>query len=187
MKLPFLTIAGILALAACSEPAETPAAPAPEAAAETISVQMHNATRHGAGDGIGAIEIADSAGGAVFNLNLTGLPPGQHGFHVHEHASCAPHPSSDGVMEPALAAGAHWDPESTGTHAGPQGAGHLGDLPLIEVGADGAAQFSLTAPRITQVSQLRGRALMIHAGGDNYTDTPANGGGGARLACGVIG
>jgi len=185
MKLPFLTIAGVLALAACSQPAETPAAPEP--AVETISVQMQNATAQGAGEAIGTVEIADSAGGAVFTLSLTNLPPGQHGFHVHEHGSCAPHAGAGGAMEAAGAAGAHWDPEGAGTHAGPQGAGHLGDLPLIDVGADGAAQLALTAPRIAQVSQLRGRALMIHAGGDNYTDTPANGGGGARLACGVIG
>jgi superoxide dismutase, Cu-Zn family len=27
---------------------------------------------------------------------------------------------------------------------------------------------------------------MIHANGDNYTDTPPLGGGGAREACGII-
>jgi Cu-Zn family superoxide dismutase len=43
------------------------------------------------------------------------------------------------------------------------------------------------APRIKDVSALKGRALMIHAGGDNYSDAPAPlGGGGARLACGVV-
>ncbi len=32
-----------------------------------------------------------------------------------------------------------------------------------------------------------GRSIMIHAGGDNYSDTPARlGGGGARVACGVV-
>jgi Cu-Zn family superoxide dismutase len=37
------------------------------------------------------------------------------------------------------------------------------------------------------VSGIRGKALMIHAGGDNYSDRPAPlGGGGARIACGVI-
>jgi Cu-Zn family superoxide dismutase len=42
------------------------------------------------------------------------------------------------------------------------------------------------APRI-KVSDLKGRSLMIHAGGDNYSDSPQKlGGGGARVACGVI-
>jgi len=184
MKVAFLMLASAFALAACSQPAETPAAPAPET--ESISVTLQHATPEGAGDSVGAVEFSDSAGGAVINVDLTGLPPGQHGFHVHENASCAPHAGEHGAMEPAAAAGAHWDPDGAGTHAGPEGEGHLGDLPLIDVGADGRAQLTLAAPRITQVSQLRGRALMIHAGGDNYTDTPANGGGGARLACGVI-
>ena len=32
-----------------------------------------------------------------------------------------------------------------------------------------------------------GRALMIHANGDNYSDIPKKlGGGGARVACGVV-
>jgi Cu-Zn family superoxide dismutase len=42
------------------------------------------------------------------------------------------------------------------------------------------------APRITNVSTLRGHAVVIHAGGDNYSDVPPLGGGGARIACGVI-
>ena len=52
---------------------------------------------------------------------------------------------------------------------------------------DGTANIAATAPRITDVTQLRGRALMVHARGDNYSDEPKpNGGGGARIACGVI-
>jgi Cu-Zn family superoxide dismutase len=34
---------------------------------------------------------------------------------------------------------------------------------------------------------VKGKALMIHAGGDNYADQPKPlGGGGDRIACGVI-
>lgn len=37
-----------------------------------------------------------------------------------------------------------------------------------------------------RLADLAGRALMIHAGGDNFSDQPEkNGGGGARIACGV--
>jgi Cu-Zn family superoxide dismutase len=56
----------------------------------------------------------------------------------------------------------------------------------VTVAADGTVKASLTAPRIKDVTALRGHALMLHAGGDNYTDTPPLGGGGARLACGVL-
>jgi Cu-Zn family superoxide dismutase len=71
-------------------------------------------------------------------------------------------------------------------HMGPEAAGHLGDLPLITVGADGVSKQMLKASRITSVADIKGHAIMIHAGGDNYADTPAPlGGGGARMACGV--
>ena len=62
----------------------------------------------------------------------------------------------------------------------------MGDLPRVEVGADGAVKTQLTAPRIKDVNALRGHAVMLHAGGDNYSDTPPLGGGGARWACGVV-
>jgi len=49
-----------------------------------------------------------------------------------------------------------------------------------------AFMMSLLAPRL-QLTDLAGRSLMIHAGGDNYSDTPAAlGGGGPRAACGVV-
>lgn len=189
MRVTLLAACAALALAACGQTAETPAPAEPAATtpAETvITVQMQRTTAQGVGDSIGTVELRDSPGGAILNLNLAGLPAGQHGFHVHEHASCAPHAGNGGAPEAAAAAGAHFDPGGTGTHLGPNGAGHLGDLPLLEVGADGAAPRSVTAPRIMSIADLRGRALMIHANGDNYTDTPENGGSGDRIACGVI-
>jgi Cu-Zn family superoxide dismutase len=43
------------------------------------------------------------------------------------------------------------------------------------------------APRLKLID-VRNRALMVHAGGDNHADHPAPlGGGGGRVACGVIG
>jgi Cu-Zn family superoxide dismutase len=63
----------------------------------------------------------------------------------------------------------------------------MGDLPLVHVGANGSASEVLTAPRFHSVDEFRGHALIIHANGDNYSDTPAPlGGGGARIACGAV-
>jgi Cu-Zn family superoxide dismutase len=42
------------------------------------------------------------------------------------------------------------------------------------------------APRLS-TADLRGRALIVHAGGDTYRDVPPLGGGGARIACGIAG
>jgi Cu-Zn family superoxide dismutase len=90
------------------------------------------------------------------------------------------------VVAPAGGAGGHLDPDKTGMHMGPMGKGHLGDLPFLTVDGAGTDDEQLVAPRITDVSALKGRTLVIHAGGDNYSDTPPLGGGGARIACGVI-
>jgi Cu-Zn family superoxide dismutase len=156
------------------------------AAATELRANMNLATPSGPGEAIGTVTIADSAQGAVIKTDLKGLPPGPHGFHVHEHSSCEPAPTN-GHPTPAGAAGGHFDPEHTGKHAGPRGDGHLGDLPVLQVGANGAATETLAAPRIKDVGALRGKALMIHAGGDNYSDQPEPlGGGGARIACGVL-
>ena len=162
------------------------AALAAPAMAASVTVPLALATETGAGASVGKVTLSDSPAGVVLALDLHGLSPGQHGFHAHEKPSCEPATAADGKVTPAGAAGPHLDPDKANTHQGPHGKGHLGDLPLIEVGADGVAKGKLTAPRFKSVSELRGRALMIHAGGDTYTDTPTLGGGGARLACGVV-
>jgi len=153
---------------------------------ETLSAPLALATPTGPGASLGSITISESPGGAVFHLDLHGLPPGQHGFHVHSSPSCAPG-QKDGAQVPAGGAGGHLDPAATGMHMGPGGGGHLGDLPYLTVGADGTATGEIVAPQIKTLADLKGHALVIHAGGDNYADQPKPlGGGGARLACGVI-
>jgi Cu-Zn family superoxide dismutase len=90
-------------------------------------------------------------------------------------------------MGAAGGAGGHFDPANTGHHEGPNGMGHMGDLPVLHVEADGSASQTLIAPRLRSIDELRGHALIIHAGGDNYSDAPAPlGGGGIRIACGVV-
>jgi Cu-Zn family superoxide dismutase len=141
----------------------------------------------GAGASIGEITLRNGAAGVAFALDLHGLPPGDHGFHLHGSGSCAAVANAQGEMTAAGGAGGHFDPAGSGHHEGPSGAGHLGDLPVLHVGADGAATQVLVAPRLHSVDELRGHALVIHAGGDNYSDAPAPlGGGGARIACGVV-
>ncbi len=153
------------------------------AAAGTID--MHLIDAQGVGKSVGTIRAEDSPKGLVLVTNLKGLPPGAHGFHVHENPDCAAK-EKDGKMTAGLAAGGHYDPDKSGKHEGPTGHGHVGDLPALTVGADGGATLRLIAPRL-KVADLKGRSLMIHAGGDNYSDQPQPlGGGGARIACGVV-
>ena len=124
----------------------------------------------------GTVTFADSPGGLSISPHLHDLSPGPHGFHIHQNASC---------LDKGMAAGGHLDPEHTNTHLGPYEKGHLGDLPVLYVNAEGETRSSLIAPRLS-TEDIKGHSIMLHAGGDNYTDTPSMGGGGPRVACGVI-
>ena len=153
--------------------------------AAPVTVTMHAIDEKGVGQSLGTIRAEDGPGGLALSTDLKGLPPGAHGFHVHENPSCLPK-EKDSKMTAGLAAGSHYDPNKTGKHEGPQGAGHVGDLPVLTVAADGSARLQLVAPRL-KLADLKNRSLMIHAGGDNYSDQPQPlGGGGARIACGVV-
>ena len=155
------------------------------AVAADLVVPMSLVSDQGIGKSIGTVTISEGPKGLVFTPNLTDLAPGVHGFHVHQNPDCAA-AMKDGKMTPALAAGGHYDPANVGKHEGPLGKGHLGDLPALTVGADRKATAAVTAPHL-KMADVKGRSLMIHAGGDNYSDQPAPlGGGGARIACGVI-
>ena len=156
------------------------------AAAAEISVTVASVDAMGVGKTLGTVRISESAHGLVFTPALADLAPGVHGFHVHENPSCAPG-QRDGAAIAALAAGGHLDPLKTNRHGEPWGDGHLGDLPGLVVGADGRATYPVLAPRL-KLDDVRNRSLMIHVGGDNHADHPAPlGGGGARIACAVIG
>lgn len=141
----------------------------------------------GTGQAIGKVVAEETAWGVLLQPVLHGLPPGLHGIHVHEKPNCGPG-DKDGNVIAGLAAGGHYDPAASGKHAGPYSTtGHLGDLPPLYVSSDGTATVPLLAARFSKLAELQGHAVVIHAGGDNFSDYPEKlGGGGARIACGVI-
>lgn len=157
---------------------------AAQAASKVVTMNLVSA--EGAPQPIGTVTISETEYGLLFTPKLTSLPPGVHGFHVHQNGSCEA-AEKDGKKVAAQAAGDHLDPEKTGKHLGPYENGHLGDLPVIYVHQDGSASDQVLAPRLKQLSQVENHALMIHEGGDNHADMPKPlGGGGGRIACGVI-
>ena len=154
--------------------------------AASLSVEMKGLK---SGKTAGYISIEQNDYGVVFTPHLFGLPKelhGLHGFHIHENPSCGP-AKKNGKIVPGGAAGGHYDPMKTGRHGFPwSDDNHLGDLPPLYIDRQGNASQPLLSPRI-RLSDLSGRALMVHAGGDNHSDIPkALGGGGARVLCGVI-
>lgn len=144
----------------------------------SIVVKMYKVAAKGHGKSIGQVTLMDSSYGMIITPQLHNLPPGLHGFHVHEKPSCANY---------GKAAGGHLDPTHSGKHLGPNNPeGHLGDLPVLKVREDGTATTQLLAPKL-KTAEVVNHSLMIHAKGDNYSDSPKPlGGGGARIACGIV-
>jgi Cu-Zn family superoxide dismutase len=156
------------------------------ALAATATVEVSKIDANGVGASVGTLTLEDTGGGLKITPKLTGLPPGAHGFHVHANGDCGAG-EQNGQKTAGLAAGGHFDPAKTGKHLGPISAdGHKGDMPVLTVNADGNSTASVVAPHLS-VADAKGHAIIIHAGGDNFSDQPAPlGGGGARIACGVV-
>jgi Cu-Zn family superoxide dismutase len=111
--------------------------------------------------------------------SFTGVPFGEHGFHIHEKGDCsAPDASS---------AGGHFNP--TGAHHGARDAEdrHAGDLGNLKSDPYGMARIDITDSKISLdgPNSIIGKAVIIHEKVDDYKTQPT-GNAGARLACGVI-
>lgn len=147
-------------------------------ASPAVVVPMYMVAADGQGKSIGTITMENSGCGVLITPNLHDLTPGVHGFHIHQKPDCS---------DNGMAAGGHLDPSKTDAHHGPYAKhGHLGDMPILVVSEDGAATLPALAPHF-KVADIRGHSIVIHQHGDNYSDEPEKlGGGGARIACGVI-
>jgi len=120
--------------------------------------------------------------GVAFDLDLKGLPPGEHAVHLHQTPTCDA-PSFE-------SAGPHLNP--AGKQHGlknPQGP-HAGDMNNVTVAADGTAKTTLVNTHVklgtgADTLSSRGAALVIHAKPDDMKSDPA-GNAGDRIGCGVI-
>jgi len=153
------------------------------AVAQQLTVEINKVSDAGVGEKIGTVTISQDSKGTAFKVAISGITAGKHGFHLHEKGDCTT-TTKDGKREPGGAAGAHYDPESKKSHQGPQGDGHKGDLPALTANATGVDE-TIIAPKL-KLSDVLGRALVIHEAGDNYSDSPENGGGKGRIACGIV-
>ena len=135
------------------------------------------------GQKVGTATVHPSGSGVRIDVEVSQLPPGTHGIHVHTVGKCE---------GPAFAsAGAHFNPTSK-KHGkdNPEGP-HAGDLLNVEVGADGTGKASLLVPDAmlgngpNSLFHEGGTALVIHEKADDYKTDPS-GNSGARIACGVI-
>jgi Cu-Zn family superoxide dismutase len=161
----FASIIVAASLAACATVEPTGGAPMP----------LVNAS----GQSIGTVRAWETAGGVSFRINASGLPHGLHGIHVHAVGRCDP--------PEFTSAGAHFNPAARkhglNNPAGP----HAGDLPNVEVAANGVLAATVTLPGASMASLLDadGAALVLHATADDYMTDPS-GNSGARIACAVL-
>lgn len=147
---------------------------------ETIKVNLINSD----GVRIGIATLEEKSDGVHITVDAHHLPPGLHGFHIHERGLCA-HPSFE-------SAGAHFNP--TNKFHGfdhPQGP-HAGDLKNLEVKEDGTVKQTFVNDLVTlepnkpnSLIRPEGTSLVIHENEDDYISQPA-GNSGDRIVCGVI-
>lgn len=168
MHRTFLLPACALVLAAC-------ATSAPEAPSVNATVRAASGSKV-----TGHVKFTQVMSRVRIDAQLSGLEPGEHGFHVHEKGDCS---AAD-----AASAGPHFDPDGK-KHGGLETSErHGGDLGNLTADASGTVNATIWAEGIslsTGRDGLIGRAIVVHAGADDLSTDPA-GNSGARVGCGVI-
>ncbi len=135
------------------------------------------------GKEIGTATLTQTPSGVLIKAELSGVPAGEHAFHIHEV----------GICDPATKFNSAKGHFSGGHQHGYLVAGgpHLGDMPNQFAPADGVLRIEVFNPMVTLDSSGRGvfdqdgSALVLHVGKDDYTTQPT-GAAGDRLACAVI-
>ncbi len=162
------------------------------AGAQTQAQQASSTLRTQAGEAVGTVAFTQEAGKVWVSVELTNLPPGFHGFHVH----------TNGVCDPATqftSAGGHLTLAREEMQSGSP-MGHAGDMTNLYVNADGSGALSFLLDRFTMTDLLAegGRAVIVHAAPDNFMNLPSRygvtpdqttldtGDAGTRIACGVV-
>lgn len=128
----------------------------------------------------GTVTFSRSGDRLRVEANVSGLTPGEHGFHVHESGDCS---AAD-----ASSAKGHFNPGAKphGHHGSAER--HAGDMPNLVADASGSATLGIGIGTLTldhAPTGIIGRSVVVHADPDDYKSQPA-GNSGKRIACGTI-
>ena len=135
------------------------------------------------GETLGALTFTESKEGVRVEGRLNGLPPGIHGFHIHQVGEC--------TTPDFKSAGPHFNPgQKQHGDLNPLG-GHAGDLANLTVSPEGSGSVNMLAKGATikagpqSLMQPGGTSVVIHTSADDRKSDPS-GNSGERIACGVI-
>ena len=125
--------------------------------------------------------LQETPAGLKIAVEVSHVPPGKHGFHIHQYGSCE---------DEGKSAGGHYNPDGV-AHGllmtnGFSGA-HAGDLGNLEVGDDGTGRAEMTLPGLSLSGgkySVGGRGLILHEKEDDFGQPTGNAGG--RIGCGTI-
>lgn len=158
-------------------------AAAPAGAASEPAVPLATAAFvHADGTAAGTARIVTKGDHAMIVVELTGIPAGPHGLHLHTIGQC------DG---PGFAtAGGHLNPLGKQHGMDNPAGSHLGDLPNLTADAAGKVSGVIhfggdPKALVAALFDADGSALVLHAAADDYKTDPS-GTSGARIACGVL-
>ena len=128
----------------------------------------------------GVVYFTKEADAVHVTGKVTGLKPGEHGFHVHQYGDVT------GIKD-GLTTGGHFNPEGK-DHGKPEDkVRHVGDLGNIKADDKGVAEIDIKDSMLELAGphSILGRGLVVHANADKFTQPTGDAGG--RVAVGVIG
>jgi Cu-Zn family superoxide dismutase len=133
------------------------------------------------GRSVGWVRIRETPNGLILHARLSGVPAGEHAFHVHQVGKCEP---------PFESAGDHYNPGKKQHGFAVAGGPHAGDLPNVTVPQDGNLEIDVFAAGLSVRGENAlvdgdGSALIVHEKIDDYASQPS-GNAGKRIACGVV-
>lgn len=131
----------------------------------------------------GTAHLSQHKDGIHVDVKAVGLPAGVHAVHIHTVGAC--------TAPDFTSAGGHWNPGHKQHGAENPAGAHMGDMPNMTIGGDGAGKLSAVIKGAAlsggdmPLFDADGAAVVIHAAADDYKTDPT-GNAGARLGCGVL-
>lgn len=127
----------------------------------------------------GKVNFTQNGNEVTMKIEVAGLTPGEHGFHIHEFADCS--------AEDGSSAGGHWNPAGNDHGEWGEGHFHMGDIGNLVANQEGNAEMTFSTDKWCigcddDSKNIMGHSLIIHEDPDDFTTQPTGNAGG-RIGC----